>query len=79
MRTTITVRGQTAVPSKIRKRFRLDAKSKIEWIVEDNIIKVVPIPKDPVKSFEGALKGKLDFKDFIKDREKERKEEAERR
>jgi bifunctional DNA-binding transcriptional regulator/antitoxin component of YhaV-PrlF toxin-antitoxin module len=79
MRTTVTVRGQTAVPSKIRKMFRMDAKSKIEWIVEGNTIKIVPIPKDPVKTFEGALKGKLDFKDFIKDRQKERKEEARKR
>jgi len=56
--------------------FHIDAKSKIEWIVEGNTIKVVPVPKDPVKAFEGALKGKLDSKDFIKDRQKERREEA---
>lgn len=79
MRTTITVRGQTAVPSKIRKMFHIEAKSKIEWIIEGDTIKVIPIPRDPVKTFEGALKGKLDFKDFIKDRQKERREEARKR
>jgi AbrB family looped-hinge helix DNA binding protein len=76
MRTTLTERGQTAVPAKIRKKFHLDAQSKIEWVVEGNIIKVIPIPKDPVKAFEGALKGNLDFKKFIADRQKERREEA---
>jgi len=76
MRTTLTVRGQTAVPAKIRKKFHLDARSKIEWVVEGNTIRVIPIPKDPVKAFAGSLKGSLDFKKFIEDRKRERKEEA---
>lgn len=78
MQTTLTERGQTVVPAKIRKKFHLDANSKIEWIVEGIAIKVIPIPKDTVKAFEGALKGSLDFKKFIKDRQKERKEESEK-
>lgn len=46
---------------KKRKKFHLDAQSK-----------AIPTPKDPVKAFEGALKGSLDFKRFIVDRQKER-------
>ncbi len=76
MRTTLTERGQTAVPAKIRKKFHLEARSKLEWIVEGNTIRIVPVPKDPVRAFEGALKGKLSFRKFIEERKKERREEA---
>ncbi len=76
MRTTLTQRGQTVVPAKIRKKFHLDAESKIEWVIEGNTIRVIPIPKEPIKAFEGALKGKFALKKFLEDRQKERKEEA---
>jgi bifunctional DNA-binding transcriptional regulator/antitoxin component of YhaV-PrlF toxin-antitoxin module len=76
MRTTLTQRGQTVVPAKIRKIFHLDAESKIEWVIEGNTIRVIPIPNDPIKAFEGALKGKFTLKRFIEDRQKERREEA---
>ena len=76
MQTTLTERGQTVIPAKIRKKFHLSADSKIEWVVEGNVIKVIPIPKDTVKAFEGALKGSLDFKKFIEDRRQERKKES---
>lgn len=78
MRTTLTKRGQTAVPAKIRKKFHLDAESKIEWIIEGNAIRIIPIPQNPVKAFEGILKGKLTIKRFIEDRQRERKHEAQK-
>ncbi len=79
MRTTLTKRGQTAVPAKIRKKFHLDAESRIEWIIEGNTIRIIPIPQNPVKAFEGILKGKLTFDKFIKDRQEERKEEVQKK
>jgi len=57
MRSTITSRGQTVIPAEIRRRFKLDPSKKLEWIVDDNGIKVVPVKADPVDAFRGRGKG----------------------
>jgi AbrB family looped-hinge helix DNA binding protein len=77
MRTTVSSRGQTAVPAEIRKRFRLTAHSRLEWIIDGDVITVLPIPKDPVTRFRGVLKGKYSAKALLEERAKERKRERE--
>ncbi|MCD6586902.1 MAG: AbrB/MazE/SpoVT family DNA-binding domain-containing protein [Desulfobacteraceae bacterium] len=57
MRSTITSRGQTVIPAEIRRRFRLDPSKKLEWIVDHNRIKVVPVKADPIEAFRGQGKG----------------------
>jgi AbrB family looped-hinge helix DNA binding protein len=57
MRSTITSRGQTVIPAEIRKRFRLDLSKRLEWIVENENIRVVPVQKNPVNAFRGSGKG----------------------
>jgi len=49
MKSKVTTRGQVSIPSQIRKRFNIEPESRVDWIVEANVIKVVPLPKDPVK------------------------------
>ena len=51
MRSTITERGQTVIPAKIRRLFHLTPSDGIEWIVEGDTIRVVPVRKDPVEAF----------------------------
>lgn len=57
MRSTITSRGQTVIPAEIRRRFQLDPSKKLEWIVDHNGIKVVPVKADPIEAFRGQGKG----------------------
>jgi AbrB family looped-hinge helix DNA binding protein len=57
MRSTITARGQTVIPAEIRRRFHLDPSKRLEWIVDDGNIRVVPVEEDPIKAFRGRGKG----------------------
>ena len=72
MRTKLTRRGQTVVPAEIRKRFSLGESSMLQWMVEGDIITVLPIPENPVGALKGAIKGELSFKAFMDDRRSDR-------
>lgn len=74
MRSTITSRGQTVIPAEIRKRFQLDPSKKLEWVVEHNEIKVVPVKADPIDAFRGRGKGGS-LKRLLQDRKKDRDSE----
>ena len=78
MITKVTTRGQVSIPSKIRKKFHIEPESRLEWVVEGNVIKVVPLPKDAISAFRGRGKRKYTTKHLIKDRVIERKLENER-
>ena len=75
MQTTVTKRGQTAIPAKLRKKFGIDDQTKLEWIVEGDTMKVIPVPKDPIASYKGKSKGKGYTKFLLKARKEERKRE----
>ncbi|MEW6054527.1 MAG: AbrB/MazE/SpoVT family DNA-binding domain-containing protein [Nitrospirota bacterium] len=38
MESTVTVRGQTAIPAAIRRRYDIKAKTKLEWIDDGHTI-----------------------------------------
>lgn len=75
MQTTVSERGQTSVPAEIRKEFNLKAKAKLAWMVDGDLIIVMPIPDDPIKAFRGKSKGLTEA--LLKSRREER--ELERR
>ncbi len=73
MRSKVSVRGQVSIPAKIRKKFKIDPDSKVEWITEGNTIRVIPLPKDPISAFRGKGKGAYTTTNLAKDREEERR------
>jgi bifunctional DNA-binding transcriptional regulator/antitoxin component of YhaV-PrlF toxin-antitoxin module len=71
--TTISRRGQTAVPAEICKKYHIKAGQKIVWQDTGTSITVLPAPADPVKAFRGSSKGLL--KAMYVERKKERNKE----
>ncbi len=53
MRSTITSRGQTVIPAEIRRKVKITVADRIEWIVEGDQIRVVPVRANPIDAFRG--------------------------
>ena len=75
MQTTISSRGQTAVPAEVRRRFHLKANSKLEWMIEGHVITVLPVPPDTIHAFRGSLAEKYSGKTLLRDRHRDRQRE----
>lgn len=54
MRSTITARGQTVIPAEIRRMFRLTPSDRLEWVIENNTIRVIPVTENPIEAFRGS-------------------------
>jgi len=78
MKAKVTTRGQVSIPSEIRKRFNIEPDSKVEWVIEGNVIKVIPLPKDTIAAFKGRGRKKYSTEQLIKDRRNERERENEK-
>ena len=57
MRSTITKRGQTVIPAEIRRQFHLGPTDRLEWVVEPQGIRVIPVRANPIEAFRGQGKG----------------------
>jgi bifunctional DNA-binding transcriptional regulator/antitoxin component of YhaV-PrlF toxin-antitoxin module len=57
MKSTMTEKGQTVVPAKIRRDHGLHARTRLEWIDDGRSIRVVPVPEDPIREVKGTTRG----------------------
>jgi AbrB family looped-hinge helix DNA binding protein len=75
MKTTVSTRGQVSIPAKLRKKFLIDPETQVEWIEEGDAIKIIPLPRDPIRAFRGAGRGRYTSEKLLRDRKRERWEE----
>ena len=57
IQSTITSRGQTVIPASIRHQFNLSPADRLEWVLDDGTIRVVPVRANPIEAFRGQGKG----------------------
>jgi AbrB family looped-hinge helix DNA binding protein len=53
MQTVVTKRGQTFIPAAIRKRHRITGGSRLVWLDDGEMIRIVPTPASPIASLRG--------------------------
>jgi len=56
--TTITIKGQMVIPSKLRKKYGITTGTKILFYEETDGLKLVPVTKDIIKNNFGLFKTK---------------------
>jgi len=72
MQTTVSKRGQTAIPAHIRQKYNIGSQAKLEWLDEAGVITVIPIPKDAISHYRGRGKGEKLVERLLKERKKQR-------
>ncbi len=57
MKTTVTERGATVVPAKIRRDHGIEPQTRLEWIDDGHTIRVMPVAEDPIRAAKGISRG----------------------
>ncbi len=74
MRTKVTKRGQVEVPPEIRKKLHIRANTTLEWAIEGNTARIIPIVDDAIDAFRGSgPKGQV--RRLLKERRQDRHRE----
>lgn len=76
METSVTKKGQTNIPAAIRKRHHIQEGDRLVWLDDGEVIRVVPVPADPVKALRGSGKGEKLRERLILSRKEDRKRES---
>ena len=78
MQSTVTSRGQTVVPAELRRRYRIEAGTPLEWIDTGEGIRVMPLPRDIVGALRGLSRGEKLNEKLRRSRAKARQSEKRR-
>jgi len=72
MRTTITKKAQTVVPAALRERYGIKGGDYLEWIDDGQVIKVIPLPADPIMALRGSARGEKLVERLLESRREDR-------
>jgi AbrB family looped-hinge helix DNA binding protein len=72
METSVTKKGQTNIPAAIRKRHHIQEGDRLAWLDDGEVIRVVPIPPDPLAALRGAGRGEGLSDRLLQDRRRDR-------
>ncbi|MCB1056161.1 MAG: AbrB/MazE/SpoVT family DNA-binding domain-containing protein [Acidobacteria bacterium] len=50
---SVGARGETVIPAAIRKRHHIETGDQLIWLDDGKVIRVVPMPKDPLRALGG--------------------------
>jgi len=56
VRTRVTERGQVSIPASIRRALGIKPNSALEWVLEGDTVRVIPMPDDPIAALRGSGK-----------------------
>ena len=73
--TTVSSRGQTVVPARLRARLGLHEGSKLRWLAGVGALVVVPVADDPIEAVAGKYRGAGMLKRLLAERRRERARE----
>ena len=76
METVITKKGQVVVPISLRRKYGIDPGTRVAWIDNGSVIKIIPIPKDPVGALRGCSEGERLTKSLLSDRKEDKRLEG---
>jgi AbrB family looped-hinge helix DNA binding protein len=74
--TLVSKRGQTVIPSPIRKRYSIQEGDRLVWIDDGQVIKVIPVPNDPIRALRGRGRGERLMESLMQYRQDERERDA---
>lgn len=72
METSVTKKGQTNIPAAIRKRHHIKEGDRLVWLDDGEVIRIVPVPADPIAALEGSGKGAKLLERLLQERRKDR-------
>ncbi len=75
MQTAVTKRGQTVIPATLRKRYSITEGVQLVWLDDGEVIRVVPIPADPLRALRGRGRGEGLTEKLLAERRKDRERE----
>lgn len=76
MESVMTRKGQVVVPVALRRKYGITAGTRVVWIDTGTVIKLIPIPKDPVAALRGCSEGEDLTMSLLRDRKEDKKLEG---